>query len=293
MRFNKMRLIFILLLLFNYNLCWTQDYFKVDSIALSKVSLKFKSVDTLVHSLIAELTTEEDKYRVIFTYLSEKMTYDRGAKSTNILKNKPYGNCAGISNQYKELCLLAGLKCEIVHGKCILPNKSEIENHACNMIYINDKKYFVDVTFSLKKEPKNKSDLMYPRNEFFFKAEPKLYFITFRPNKRKDRLVKLSFSKFKHLAKTYGSFFYVADKFVSFPQKFKIKKNKLEFVLNDEINPDDIKIITKNDQNIHPIKSENNKTLIFDLTNVEKGTIINVSMKFDFGNTYILQYVKD
>ena len=135
-----MRLIIFLIVIFSNHWCWSQDYSMADSIALSKVSLKFKSVDTLVHSLIAELTTEEDKYRVIFTYLSEKMTYDRGAKSTNILKNKPNGNCAGISNQYKELCLLAGLKCEIVHGKFVQPNKPENEDHTCHMIYINGMK---------------------------------------------------------------------------------------------------------------------------------------------------------
>lgn len=288
-----MRLIIVLIVIFSNHLSWSQDYSRVDSIALSKVNLKFKSIDTLVHSLVSELTTDEDKYRVFFTYLSEKITYDRGGSSTNILKNKPIGNCAGISNQYKELCLLADLKCDIIHGKVIQPNKSEIENHACNIIYVNDKKFFVDVTFSLKKDSNKNNNLMYPRNEFFFKAQPKLYYITFRPNKRKDRVVKLSLSKFKHLAKAYGSFFYVANKFDSFPEKIEIKKNKLEFIFNEEINPDDIKIITENDQIIRPIKSENNKTIIFDLTTVRKGTIVNVSMKFDFGNTYILQYLKD
>ena len=116
-----MRLIIVFLVILSFKRCLSQDFSRVDSLALSKVSLKFKSVDTLVHSLVTELITDEDKYRAIFTYLSEKMTYDRGGSTTNILKNKPIGNCSGISNQYKELCLLAGLKCDVILGKVIQP----------------------------------------------------------------------------------------------------------------------------------------------------------------------------
>lgn len=279
-----------------FSTSYSQDYNKPDSVALSYLNSKFSSLDSLVITLTQDFNNDEDKYRVLYVYLSEKLEYKKGQDKTNLLKRNPTGNCNGISKQYQSMCQLAGLKCDVIIGEVIQPEKNILELHACNVIYLYDKKYYVDVTFSLKKEINigKKEIINYPRCDFFFKANPTFYFLIFRPLKNKNRVVKMSKLKFLNSVRVYGSFFYLTEKITSFPTRKKIKGNTLTFEFNDEFDFSNIKLYINEDENkiYRPIISEDKKIVKFDLKGIEKKSIIKVSVHFEFGNTFVLQYVK-
>jgi hypothetical protein len=162
----------------------TFDYSKADSIALSFPKGKFITYKEIVNPLTENLKTEQEKFRAIYRWIADNVTYSLSNKSENPGKTltSRKATCIGYSTLLKEMCNYAGLECNVIGGLSKnkpedIPPASEDTRHAWNEVKLNGKWYLTDITwasgtFDFTKKTFHKNfDTAYflPTPEFFIK----------------------------------------------------------------------------------------------------------------------------
>jgi transglutaminase/protease-like cytokinesis protein 3 len=160
------------------------DYSKVDNYALS-LKKSYRKIPDLAKDLAAPYSTDEEKIRSIFMWITANISYDcaefhskkdqsisfnyktaaeleekRKAYYYNyalkVLKNKK-GICEGYAVLFQELCKANGIPCEIVIGLAsdnvnkierLKGKKSFSTNHAWNKVKIGNEWYYLDATWA-------------------------------------------------------------------------------------------------------------------------------------------------
>jgi transglutaminase/protease-like cytokinesis protein 3 len=151
------------------------DYSKADSIALS-FTKKYKSPEKLAKALIENLTTEHEKYRVIFKWVTNNISYNIANKNIDCRYTLKKGSalCSGYSNLIFELCKIANLECKIVNGYAkSYPKhigKFNRTNHAWNLIKLNNNWYISDATWAAGYVSGRRFTKEF--NNFYFLANP-------------------------------------------------------------------------------------------------------------------------
>ncbi len=135
------------------------DYRKADSIALSYSKKKYKNVAELVPFLIQNLNTEQEKFRVIFRWITENIEYNRSASGLNesgkvLKRNKAV--CIGFSRLLKEMCDAANIPCQVIVGYTKtdvsdIGRKLRKTDHAWNCVLLYGVWYLCDVTWATSK----------------------------------------------------------------------------------------------------------------------------------------------
>jgi len=186
-----------------------------------------RNVEKLTNLLTKNFVEDEQKARAIFRWITEYIAYDcKGFLKPIKSKSKPKqvlgrrkGICYGYSALFKEMCDIAGIKCEIINGyakqsvtrKC--KNNIIIRDHSWNAIYLNDKWYLLDATWA--------SGVVDNRCIHFSK----------KYNKHSSFGIKLPLNIFKHFEKCYTEYY-----FLSSPQDFILehfpKKNNWQLLEN-------------------------------------------------------------
>lgn len=131
------------------------DYRKADSIALSMTKSKKYTADELTLLLTKDLTTDIEKYRVIFRWITDNIAYSFSNKTGDAEKvlQKRVAVCMGYAALFQAMCRKVGLECETVQGFAkIAPEdigaKLTKTNHSWNIIKLYGKWYLVDVTWA-------------------------------------------------------------------------------------------------------------------------------------------------
>lgn len=131
------------------------DYSKVDSFALHFPKKKYKSYTEIVGPLTDNLETEHEKFRAIFKWVTNNISYSYSNRSPDPEKALKKGKavCSGYSNLLKAMCNSAGIECEVitgfsktVHSDINKPLKKT--DHAWNSVKLNGKWYLVDATWA-------------------------------------------------------------------------------------------------------------------------------------------------
>jgi transglutaminase/protease-like cytokinesis protein 3 len=106
-----------------------------------------------------------EKEKKIHDFLVQNIQYNH-AKDTNPVFHSIVGAllngaavCSGYSNAFKYLCDLSGISCIYVTGEALNP-AGVLENHAWNIVKINNACYHVDVTWNSSSRI-NKNDVCY------------------------------------------------------------------------------------------------------------------------------------
>ncbi|QWX82963.1 hypothetical protein H0I23_10870 [Cellulophaga sp. HaHaR_3_176] len=184
------------------------NFHKADSIALNLKGESLKNLPILSYKLTAELTTDTEKFRAIYLWVStniendyesylktkkkrKKLSNDRVAflewnnnftpKVFERLVNYKKTACTGYAYLVRELANLADIHCQIVDGfgrtaTLNLTENSE-PNHSWNAVKLNNKWYLCDATWSAgsivleDNLPKFKSDYF----DGYFLADPDLF----------------------------------------------------------------------------------------------------------------------
>lgn len=184
------------------------NFHKADSIALNLKGESLKNLPILSHKLTTGLSTDVEKFRAIYLWVStniendyesylktkkkrKKLATDRIAflewnnnftpKVFQRLVNQKKTACTGYAYLLRELANLADIECQIVDGfgrtaTLILTENSE-PNHSWNAVKLNDKWYLCDATWSAgsivieNNLPKFKSDYF----DGYFLADPVLF----------------------------------------------------------------------------------------------------------------------
>lgn len=162
----------------------TVKFKKVDDFVL-KMKKRNKSVTILAKEITASFTTEEEKVRAIFIWMTNNIAFDcvtyhtkktpsgnftyKNPEELLIKLDKYYYNYSmlvlrnkkaiaeGYAILFRELCKNAGINCQLVEGKAsenkdkikkLRSRKSFSTNHTWNKVQINGAWYYVDVTWA-------------------------------------------------------------------------------------------------------------------------------------------------
>jgi len=184
------------------------DFATADSIAGSHKGASLKNLPVLTHKLTASLSTEVEKFRAIYTWVStniendyasylktsskrKKLAKDREAflewndnftpkVFEKLVKDKKTA-CTGYAYLIREMASLASLNCKIINGfgrtATLHLNKNSSPNHSWNVIKLNDKWYVCDATWSAGKVFIEDDGPRFESNYFdgYFLAEPALF----------------------------------------------------------------------------------------------------------------------
>lgn len=141
-----------------FNIAYT-PYYELERICVNpelvtKASAETKKCAGLIDEIVEECTAgKKSKLEIakaFHDYMCKNYTYDYSFNSESyypagLLLNKT-GVCQAYALLYKGLCLRAGIECEMVEGVAGEPGKVP-ELHGWNVVYIDGKELYVDVTF--------------------------------------------------------------------------------------------------------------------------------------------------
>ncbi|MFS4467029.1 transglutaminase domain-containing protein [Maribacter sp. 2210JD10-5] len=199
------------------------DFKKADSIALLHKGQSLKNLPVLTHKLTADLTTDVEKFRAIYTWVStniendynaylrtrknrKKITKDREAfmlwnngftpKVFEKLLDQKKTACTGYAFLIKELANLSDIDCKIIDGygrtATLFLNDKSVPNHSWNAVSLHGKWYLCDATWSTGRTIITEEG---PKFEFeyydgYFLADPELFVKNHYPLDTKWTLLK-------------------------------------------------------------------------------------------------------
>jgi len=270
---------FILLFLFANFFCYAQtldlkkvDYRKADSVAINFPKRKYKTATELVAPLTEGFTTEYEKFRVLFRWITENIEYNKSAANAAdadkvVRKNKAV--CQGFSNLLKEMCNSANIECEVVVGYTKtdvkdINRKLKKTDHAWNIVTLNGQKYLVDVTWATSKYNMVTRKFQKDFDEHYFLTPPDKFILDHLPENKKDQLIEkpISKKKFSSTPLLYADYFHLGIESIS-PNKgeLKLKKNKpFVFTFTTKANTaiGTAHILADSDKYISPVELKNN-----------------------------------
>lgn len=199
-----------------------------------------KSIDDNVNKIIEGLKIEDSdsnevKYRKIHNYLIKSITYNRNALNCprsypeaysicGVFLNKT-AVCEGISKSYKYLCDKLSIPCSIIVGKALFVETGHNENHAWNVVHLNEKFYHIDVTWDMC----NSGSCKYNRYDYYLVPDSWI---------EKDHC----FTKSKECNSYHMTYFYRNKSFISSKEELKkyiqktITKGNMVFFLKYNAN---------------------------------------------------------
>lgn len=157
---------------------YSTDFAKADSIAKSYNSYELQNPKILTDSLTKNLTSDVEKFRVIFKWISDNISYDvemfhRKNKKEESLRykrqalirwqkrfskklnsrviTKKVALCSGYSTLLEIMCQYAGLQCVTIEGYGRQHHDrigTGSINHAWNAVLLNNKWYLADPTWA-------------------------------------------------------------------------------------------------------------------------------------------------
>ena len=180
------------------------DYHRADSIALNFPKKKYKTVSDVAKILAQDLSTEHEKFRAIFRWITDNIEYNKTAQNVVdadkvVRKNKAV--CQGFSNLLKEMCAAVNIPCESITGF----TKTEIADinrplkktdHAWNSVNLYGKWYLVDVTWATSKMNVINHKFMKEFDDYYFLTPPEKFILDHYPKEKRfqflDKPVKKS-----------------------------------------------------------------------------------------------------
>lgn len=197
--------------LFNYHSLYGQqqtidlkafDYSKADSIALNFPKSKHKSYVELVAPLVENLNTEHEKFRVLFRWITDNISYNYGNKTSDVDKvvKTQKAVCIGYSTLLKEMCNSAGIECETIVGYSKtatedIGKKLKKSDHAWNAVKLYDKWYLVDITWATSGYDKKKRKFIKRLDERYFLTPPEIFVKNHLPEDKKWQLLEKPMKK--------------------------------------------------------------------------------------------------
>jgi hypothetical protein len=167
----------------------TFDYRMADSIALHFPKKKYKTVSAVAEILTQDLTTEHEKFRAIFRWITDNIEYNKSAQNVAdadkvVRKNKAV--CQGFSNLLKEMCNVVSIPCEMISGYtktevADINRKLKKTDHAWNCVKLYGKWYLVDVTWATSKFNVVNHKFQKEFDEYYYLTPPEKFILDHFP----------------------------------------------------------------------------------------------------------------
>lgn len=183
------------------------NFYDIDKKAQS-IIYNGNSVDELANLLSRYTTTDLDKARIIYTWITHNVAYDTPAllglkngvypdvKSEAVLNNRKT-ICSGYANLYQKLADAMGLKSVIVLGYAkgidyIVGTDNNV-NHAWNAVKIDEKWYLIDATWGAGTVDNNTFSQQF--NPDYFATLPEEFIYSHFPEKDKWQLLPQPYTR--------------------------------------------------------------------------------------------------
>ena len=155
------------------------DFRKADSIALAHKGQYLDNLPVLTQKLTADLSTDVEKFRAIYTWVSTTIENDYGSYLVTTKKRKKHAKdraaymawndrytpkmfqkiikeqktaCTGYAYLIRELAHMVDIDCKIINGYGRTPtlhlSRESLPNHSWNAVQLNNKWYLCDATWS-------------------------------------------------------------------------------------------------------------------------------------------------
>ena len=274
-----------------------------DNRALECKNDRLDNLPQLAHHLISKLPTDVEKFRAIYRWVCNNIANDYLLYERNMHKRQRFRNdslklkvwnekfrkisfqklrddhraiCTGYAYLVKELCNLANIQCEVVHGyartSTINVETLTMPNHSWNAVLLNGKWYLCDPTWASGIPNADTFQFEFNYNDGFFLANPALFAINHYPEDPKWLLINAnapSFEDFLEAPILYGKAYAYLNSY-SQPKKMHNNVSKNETVifrceLQKPINTEDVKLKIDNgssSKTIHPEKATVNNTTL-------------------------------
>lgn len=180
------------------------DFTMPDSIAAYYRGHSLKDKEKLALLLTKDFPSDVDKFRCIFKWITDNVSYDLDLFHESNQKNKEYRFqrnklkkwnkqfnkkltkhliqkkstiCSGYASLLKELCQYAGISCEIIsgYGRPYFPIGSGSVNHAWNAVRLNDRWYLCDPTWASGYVDEDELHFTRNFNKNYFLTDPPLF----------------------------------------------------------------------------------------------------------------------
>ncbi len=217
------------------------DYSKVDSIALNFPKGKYKSYTDIVAPLTQGITTEHERLRVIYRWITDNIKYSLTNKSSDPDKaiRLKKAVCGGYAFLFAEMCKSAGLECVVISGNAkgnydAINKRFKTANHAWNAVKLYGKWYLIDVTWATSFYNLKKRKYIKALNDFYYLTNPEDFVYSHFPADNKWQLLDKPKSKKWFIQNpVYRSAYFKQDVLILSHPKGKIKqslKKPLEIV---------------------------------------------------------------
>ena len=138
-----------------------------------------KTIRTIADDILAGMPagSEYEKYLYLYDSIVDTTVYDadkidESQHIASVLVDR-VSVCAGYAKTYSYLCDLAGLECVYVTGMGQSSQDEAPQEHAWNLIKLDEQYYWVDITWGDPIEPENDSDM---KNYNYFCLDDDLFF---------------------------------------------------------------------------------------------------------------------
>jgi len=195
------------------------DYHKADSVALRFPKKKYKTVSAVAEILTQDISTEHEKFRAVFRWITENIEYNKGAQNIAdgdkvLRKNKAV--CQGFSVLLKEMCDVLNIPCEIITGYTKtevsdINRKYKKTDHAWNCVKLYGKWYLVDVTWATSKYNVVTRKFQKEFDEYYYLTPPERFIMDHYPAPPSKRQVTEILKEGKYKGKL-ANYFQFLDK---------------------------------------------------------------------------------
>ncbi len=152
---SKILPLFLLFVGFNINVHAQSKYEAIDA---RVISIKAGSVEDLHSKLVKELSSDEEKVRAFYVWISNNINYDVNEANRSyraVVKQEPEvvfnshrAVCHGYSALFQKFCELSNIKCYMVSGFTKLHGEFDETGHTWNLVYVNQKWQHIDATWA-------------------------------------------------------------------------------------------------------------------------------------------------
>lgn len=199
-----------------------QEYASIDAFARTIQKKDYPSPELLAQALCKNIKSEEEKARVIFTWLAENIRYDLDGvgkegpeadsqqeyneKRVKSAFKKQRGVCMDYALLYQKMAESVGLECAFISGNSKGSLLGGLGNHAWNAVKIKGKWNLLDATWGAGQIVNNKQFRKVFQPGYFF-TSPRIFALDHFPEEEKWQFLDAPLSKdnFKKQANfTYG-----------------------------------------------------------------------------------------
>lgn len=121
------------------------------TVTKSNVNQYIQQVENVAKQILKDMPTDSDLRKIhhLHDYLTTHIEYELDSDDQTIYGALVEGKavCAGYARAYQYLLTLAGIRCWYVTGNSISPTTMNKVAHAWNLVYLNGKCYYTDVTW--------------------------------------------------------------------------------------------------------------------------------------------------